>query len=287
MEDSSNNPDGGNSTKSSMKKSLQKAVTRNAFQTRRKSVDFGKNKEEKAGEDEEKEGEEEKYQKDAAAEDVDAAPVVSAARARELGDRLIELFTAKRHMGVNAATLLQVVESGADVNLRYERVWDTACEGYQFTVGCTPLHFASRLGYVDVCEAIIAARADTNAQSECGVTPLMSAVMFGRVDVVKKLLANRADPNIVDQSGLSSVDFSVLEGKPDIIRILTATQVSSAQAKKFVRKKSEFLTDADPLLDEQDEPEEPAEKPKPTSPTLAALSRTKTSLKKSKTKGRK
>ncbi len=61
----------------------------------------------------------------------------------------------------------------------------------------TPLHSAAMQGYAQVCEILIEAGADVNAQTNPqGYAPLHSAAFAGHVEVIRVLLTHGADRSL-------------------------------------------------------------------------------------------
>ena len=69
--------------------------------------------------------------------------------------------------------------------------------------GCTSLHYAASLGYVDLCELLVRYGADTDAQTAKLETPLHLAVARGHREVSAILLKYSARLNIRDENGMT------------------------------------------------------------------------------------
>lgn len=76
--------------------------------------------------------------------------------------------------------------------------------------GVTPLVIASRLGFVDGVEALLAAGARVDETNNAGETPLISAVHRRDLGMVRLLLENGANPDRNDNSGRSARDYAEL-----------------------------------------------------------------------------
>ena len=69
--------------------------------------------------------------------------------------------------------------------------------------GCTSLHYAASLGYVDLCELLVRYGADTDAQTARLETPLHLAIARGHPEVVAILLKYNARLDIRDKNGMT------------------------------------------------------------------------------------
>lgn len=66
-------------------------------------------------------------------------------------------------------------------------------------------HYASRHGHVKVCQTLLFAGADPNAQTPGGVTPLHRAAYAGHSEVVRLLLEYHANVLLCDDDGSTAL----------------------------------------------------------------------------------
>jgi len=78
--------------------------------------------------------------------------------------------------------------------------------------GVTPLMLATRLGFNEGVEALIAAGASVDVANEAGETPLISAVHRRDAGLLRVLLEAGADPDRNDNSGRSARAYAKLAG---------------------------------------------------------------------------
>ncbi|KAJ3005269.1 UNVERIFIED_CONTAM: Ankyrin repeat domain-containing protein 39 [Siphonaria sp. JEL0065] len=72
--------------------------------------------------------------------------------------------------------------------------------------GYTPLHYASRAGYLECVEVLLEAGADLDARTRgLGTTALMRAVVARRLGIVEVLVAKGADVDLKDFEGRDAV----------------------------------------------------------------------------------
>lgn len=86
-------------------------------------------------------------------------------------------------------------------------------EGFDFNceidcLGNTPLHKASRRGYVEIVKILLSGKADINALNSTGNTPLHEACRRARVKVVRILLSNGANVNSVNYGGNTPLHYA-------------------------------------------------------------------------------
>ncbi|KAH9963432.1 hypothetical protein BGW80DRAFT_850444 [Lactifluus volemus] len=86
--------------------------------------------------------------------------------------------------------------------------------------GQTPLHVASRMGYLDVVRALLDRGADVNAQENNKQTPLHLASREGHFKVACVLLEYDADPNSLDASDLSPLHCASQAGHLEVSQVL-------------------------------------------------------------------
>ena len=93
------------------------------------------------------------------------------------------------------------------------------------STGETPLHIASRKGYEECVEALIAAGAGVSIQDKDGNQPLHSACRSScyRLGIIWMLVARGADVNTTNNSGMTPLSFSCETGHSDIVHLLLAS----------------------------------------------------------------
>lgn len=72
----------------------------------------------------------------------------------------------------------------------------------------TPLHWAAKTGFGNVCSNLIVNGASVNAEDSDGNTPLHWATEYDQVGVMEVLLANGANPNIENLDGDTAIDIA-------------------------------------------------------------------------------
>jgi 26S proteasome non-ATPase regulatory subunit 10 len=108
------------------------------------------------------------------------------------GHAPIHLATAKG----NSDVVKLLLENGADVNV-------AGTES-----GCTSLHYAASLGYVDLCELLVRYGAEAGAQTAKLETPVHLAVARGHTEVVEILLKYNARLDIRDKNGMTPLQLA-------------------------------------------------------------------------------
>ncbi|XP_065888449.1 ankyrin repeat domain-containing protein 39-like isoform X1 [Dysidea avara] len=76
--------------------------------------------------------------------------------------------------------------------------------------GYTPLHYASRNGHHEVCEALLKGGADVDFQTRGGATALHRAAYMGHMSIVQLLLNHRANVMLQDGDGKTALHKSHL-----------------------------------------------------------------------------
>ncbi len=104
-----------------------------------------------------------------------------------------ESWLLKAISGKNRNLIELLLNYGANVNEKME------------SRNVSPLHRASAIGCLDICELLTARGADVNAEGEYGKTPLHLATQFKHQDVVKLLLNCGANINAIDLVGCSPI----------------------------------------------------------------------------------
>lgn len=85
----------------------------------------------------------------------------------------------------------------------------------------TPLHAAAMFGHTAVCEALIAAGADVNTQTQPqGYSPLHSAAFEGHEKTIALLLQHGADPTLLNHREERPADTAKRTGKHSASRLL-------------------------------------------------------------------
>ena len=79
--------------------------------------------------------------------------------------------------------------------------------------GSTALHWAARLGRVDIVQALLRAKADVNVANRCAITPLTLAAINGSAEVVDLLLKAGADPNTTGADGETVLMLAACTGR--------------------------------------------------------------------------
>ena len=87
----------------------------------------------------------------------------------------------------------------------------------------TPLHSAAMLGHAAVCEVLLNAGADVNAQTRPqGYAPLHSAAFAGHVEAILVLLAHGADRGLLNYRGERPADTARRTGQAEAVDVLEA-----------------------------------------------------------------
>lgn len=112
------------------------------------------------------------------------------------GESALHIVVARR----DATWIRFLAGKGANPNVRDNK-------------GVSPLVLASRIGFVDGVEALIAAGAEVDESNSTGETPLIAAVHTQRTDLMRVLLKAGADADRADNSGRTARDYALLLGK--------------------------------------------------------------------------
>jgi ankyrin repeat protein len=85
----------------------------------------------------------------------------------------------------------------------------------------TPLHSAAMLGHTAVCEVLLGAGANVNAQTKPqGYAPLHSAAFAGHLEAIRVLLAHGANRDLVNYRGERPADTARRTGQSEAVRLL-------------------------------------------------------------------
>eukprot|EP00931_Biecheleriopsis_adriatica_P047660 TRINITY_DN27496_c0_g2_i1.p1 TRINITY_DN27496_c0_g2~~TRINITY_DN27496_c0_g2_i1.p1 ORF type:complete len:186 (+),score=32.56 TRINITY_DN27496_c0_g2_i1:24-560(+) len=101
--------------------------------------------------------------------------------------------------------------------------------------GSTPLHEAAYGGHLEVCELLLAARAEANEQDKWGASALHHAASRGHQAVVQLLLAHKADVNAMNYQSRMPMDLADASGHRDIASSLA--EEASARYEAFRKKR--------------------------------------------------
>ena len=86
--------------------------------------------------------------------------------------------------------------------------------------GTTPLHLASRRGFLELTEYFCNNGADVNARGAWNLTPLMYSAIFNHSSVATCLLKHGADQTLVDAKGNTAYAHAMLENNHDVSNML-------------------------------------------------------------------
>jgi cytohesin len=90
----------------------------------------------------------------------------------------------------------------------------------------TPLHSAAMFGHAAVCESLLNAGADVNAQTRPqGYAPLHSAAFAGHVEAIRVLLAHGANRGLLNYRGERPADTARRTGQAEAVDLLEAQGV--------------------------------------------------------------
>ncbi len=144
----------------------------------------------------------------------------------------------------NLAKVKEFVESGTDVDMKDKLGWtpaywalsagqkdifeyllnkDADITARTNIMGLTLLHQASRAGFTEIVEQLIAKGTDVNVKDKAGSPPLQFAASEGHEDIVKLLVAKGANVNATSIFGGHALGDAALAGHEDIIKLLIAS----------------------------------------------------------------
>ena len=164
--------------------------------------------------------------------------------------RILLAHGADINSRLDHATLSHIVQNTADVSSE-EGVNDFI--GYEKECRFTPLHIASKEGYLDMCQILLEHKADVcahdnkgnsplhwalsgdrleisclllrynaevNSQNECGSTPLLIASSNGNIGLFRLLLAHNADAFVHDNRRNTPLHVAAIGGHVEVVRSL-------------------------------------------------------------------
>lgn len=121
-----------------------------------------------------------------------------------------------------AAKALIVAGAPLNVHTRGDVDWNGEDIQYKIGAGCSPLDLSIALGYPQVAELLLDAKADPNAPGYRGVPPLVSAAASGQKATVQLLLDHGADVNAADSSGDTALHLAAKNGNQELLALLLA-----------------------------------------------------------------
>lgn len=84
----------------------------------------------------------------------------------------------------------------------------------------TPLHSAAALGHRDMCDKLLAKKANLEAKNGIGFTPLISASVNGHESVVTTLLKAGASMNVTTARGDTAASLATQKGFSNVAGLL-------------------------------------------------------------------
>ncbi|KAJ8126307.1 hypothetical protein O1611_g7332 [Lasiodiplodia mahajangana] len=116
-------------------------------------------------------------------------------------------------------TLLAAAESG-DIPAVKTHLYSWMDPDTSGTAGWTPLHFASKAGYIEIADLLLEYSANPNLKESTGATPLHYAAQHGHDVIVQLLLDYKANPKIVNNRGLTPLHCAVHGGNVIVVKLL-------------------------------------------------------------------
>ena len=143
--------------------------------------------------------------------------------ANELGEKLVKLLINTKSKDqdtlyprvYNLISTYNLISGGADIEYRY---YDN-----HLINGHTPLIISTRKGFYYVFQKLLEYRANVNAKSDCGTTALHWAAKLGHVQMVRDLICHGAQVNCWNNEGNAPLHLAAMGGDDaEIIEILLA-----------------------------------------------------------------
>lgn len=97
----------------------------------------------------------------------------------------------------NIRDIAQLLDAGADIEMRDDRYWDM-----------TPLGIAAHKGHHPAVRLLLDRGASIDAQDKAGDTPLMNSVYDSRREALEELLKRGANRDIQNNKGLTAADLA-------------------------------------------------------------------------------
>nr|XP_039249349.1 ankyrin repeat domain-containing protein 39-like [Styela clava] len=117
--------------------------------------------------------------------------------------------------------------------------------------GYTPLHYAARGGYYNICNELILSGASVNHTTKSGKsTSLHRAASQGCNDVVKLLIKNGANPRMIDDDGKTALHKAAEGNHAEVCRLLIE---SAPDTQNVLDKKVKYPKDYVLCTDDQKE----------------------------------
>ena len=101
-----------------------------------------------------------------------------------------------------------------------QMVIDSEVPHFKDLVGAWPIHYAARVGRVDILQKFVESGVDVNVADDEGETPLMSAVRTGNKELVSFLMNAKANVNAQTKRGETALMIAVKRRDSDIVSML-------------------------------------------------------------------
>ena len=92
----------------------------------------------------------------------------------------------------------------------------------KYSDGCTPIHYASLYGHLEIVKFLACFTSDANAADKKGVTPIHCAAYNGHLEIVKYLALYTSNPNAASQDGTTPIHYAAESGNLEIVKFLAA-----------------------------------------------------------------